>query len=113
MLFNLEMFALLYVIQECKHQHISKYNILFCFTYLVIVNLNVYENWVLKEILATHRVQMRCGCRKLRDVRSLKSCTVKRILLGKANRIWRYWKLVIISGEIVDTHRLLVGRSEG
>ena len=56
---------------------------------------------------------MRVGYRKLRDVRSLTSFTVKRILLGKANRIWKYWKLVIISGEIVDTHKILVGRSEG
>jgi hypothetical protein len=68
---------------------------------------------VLKGIFAPHRVQMRGGCRKLRDVRSITSFTVKRILLGKANRIWRYWKLVLISGEIVDTHRMLVGRSEG
>jgi hypothetical protein len=38
---------------------------------------------------------------------------MKRILLGKANQTWRYWKPAIISGEIVDIHRMLVGRSEG
>jgi hypothetical protein len=53
------------------------------------------------------------GCRKSRDVRSLTSCTVERMLLGKTNRKWRDWKLVIISGEIVDIYRILVGRSEG
>jgi len=79
----------------------------------VTVNLSVYEKRVLKEIFAPHRVQMRCGCRKLRDVMSLTRFTMKRNLLGKANRIWRYWKLIIITEEIVDTHRLLVGGSEG
>ena len=77
------------------------------------VNLSVYENRVLKGIFAAHRVQVRGGYRKLREVRSLTSFTVKRILSGKANRIWRYWKLVIISGEIVDTQRMLVGRYVG
>lgn len=113
MSFSLEMFALFSVVQECKQQNISKYNFLFCLKYLATVNLCFYENRVLKEIFAPHRLQMRGGCRKSRDVRSLTSFTVKRILLGKANRIWRYWKLVIISGEIVDTHRMLVGTSVG
>jgi hypothetical protein len=79
----------------------------------VIVKLSVYEDRVLKEIFASHEVQMRSGCRKLRDVTNLTSFTMKRILLGKTNRIWKYWEMVIISGEIVDTHRMLVGRSEG
>jgi hypothetical protein len=113
MLFSLEMFALLSVIQECKHQNISKYNFLLCFKCLVTVNLSVYENRVLKEIFAPHRVQIRCGCRKLRNVMSLTRSTAKRNLLGKANRIWRYWELITISGEIVDTHGMLVGGYEG
>ena len=56
---------------------------------------------------------MRGKCRKLHDAMSETDFTVERILLGKASRIWRDWKLVIICGETVDTGRMLVGRAEG